>query len=155
MKEIVDLRDLSFNSAMELTIDQNVEWLGEILNEFNDECVDLECLDSEFYLKLTGSITRKKDSRFDEVLLFDAILAMQFGTTCVSTGKPIVDTINSSLKAIYIDRVHAKKYELEDEITLIFDNEERELYFYEKFKASLKEVVREHLFLEKNPYPRA
>lgn len=154
MKEVINIRAMSPGSVEEFSLDAETDWVAEILTEFNEDCIDISLIDDNFYLKISGKIQKKDDSHYSNVLLFDAEIQMKFATTCVLTGKPMVDYYNGTLSTIYIDSKMAQKYEIEDEISLLFGTEERELYLYKKGNASLKEVVREHLFLEKNPYPK-
>jgi len=45
------------------------------------------------------------------------------------------------------------QHELEDEISLFYDEEEWDLYFYEKNQVDLYPIIHEYIFLNKNPYP--
>ncbi len=80
-------------------------------------------------------------------------MSVTYSDICSRSGNIIDQNLNISLKSIFLDKSMKNQHELEDEISLFYDEEEWDLYFYEKNQVDLYPIIHEYIFLNKNPYP--
>ena len=57
------------------------------------------------------------------------------------------------MNAVFIDSHFEEDDGLGDEITLFYDESERDLYYFEKNLIDFLPVIHEYIFLNRNPYP--
>lgn len=158
MKEVKSnflVKSLSKNMAQELMLDSDVSWFGAILDELQEEIEDGEVGTSEESpgIWFKGKLIRRSNGKFGEVLFLEGELSARFLTNCVKSGRLMMDEFEAPVKAVFVDEEMITRYALEDEVTIELEGEEFELYSYKDDVASLGEVLHEHVFLNKNPWP--
>lgn len=158
MKEVKSnflVKSLSKNMAQELMLDSDVSWFGAILDELQEEIEDGEVGASSDApgIWFKGKLIRRSNGKFGEVLFLEGELSARFLTNCVKSGRLMMDEFEAPVKAVFVDEEMITRYALEDEVTIELEGEEFELYSYKDDVASLGEVLHEHVFLNKNPWP--
>jgi hypothetical protein len=136
-------------------LDKNQDWLKELLFELNADAPGMpaEIAFGQTTLNLELKLSRKSNAEFNEYILLDVKLDALFFTQCVKTLTLMKDDLSFEFKACFIDISFEKQDEYEDLTEFYIDNEMRDLYYYEKRLINLCEVIREQIFLNKNPYP--
>lgn len=140
---------------VEFELDKNQDWVKELLFELNADAPGMpaEVAFGQTALNLSLKISRRNNAEFNEYILLDAKIEALFFTQCVKSLTLMKDDLNFELKACFIDTSFEKQDEYEDLTEFYIDNEMRDLYYYEKRVIDLSEVIREQIFLNKNPYP--
>ncbi len=158
MKEVKDkflVKSLSKNMAQELLLDTEVSWFGAILDELQEDVDDGEVgtsLDAPG-LWFKGKLIRRSNGKFGEVLFLTGELSARFYTNCVKSGRLMIDEFDAEVKAVFVDVEMITRYSLDDEVSIELEGDEFELYSYQDDVANLGEVLHEHVFLNKNPWP--
>ncbi|MBI2522222.1 MAG: hypothetical protein HYV97_17515 [Bdellovibrio sp.] len=154
-KGLVSLATLKLNTPELFSFDQTTEWMESILTELNAPLEEGDVLFSEEapQIHLKCEITKKQNVKYGDIVVVKGDFSAKFITTCIQSGSPMMDRIDVAIRACYIDDVIKKKYELEDEVNIIVDDEEFDLFVYHNGKFDLYEVIREYAFINKNPYP--
>ncbi len=131
------------------------DWMEELLHELSEGVSDPRAAfrKDPGELRFTGEIRRKKDAIYDDHVVLRGELYARFRATCVQSGELIWDEIRVPLRAVFLSQEIIKKYYYEDEITIEVEGEAFELYGYEGQLVELPPVIKEQLFLNKNPYP--
>lgn len=156
MKRIIPLGNLRLNTPEDFTVDHQIEWAQEFLDELQDGFTEFEkrCLPEKPAVDIKGSLLKEKDSRYGYTVILTGDLSLTFGTYCVSTGQQMVDHLDVPLNVVFVQANYISRYHLEEETTLFIGGEERELYSYENNSIDLAEVIHEYIYLNKNPYPQ-
>jgi|GEM_PF-3343772 len=149
------LAKLKYNAPELLVFDQNTEWMAKILSELNEPLEEGDVLYSKEtpFIRFKGEVVKKKNPQYGDIVLVMGDLDAAFVTTCIQTGKPMIDTIDVDVRACYISNDSKKRYGHDDEIDIVVDDQEFDLFFYNDEKLDIYEVLREYVFLNKNPYP--
>lgn len=156
MKSDVFLRPIGIGQTVVIDVDQSSVWMNEILNELHEDVkADLKDCDlSKTYIRFKGDLQKKSSAKFlDHAFLLGEIEA-RFYTYCITTGELMLDDIFAEVQAVFLEDELKKELELEDEITIYFDEYEFDLYYLSGLNVPLKPAIHEYVFLNKNPYPK-
>ncbi|MEK6624894.1 MAG: hypothetical protein AABY86_08000 [Bdellovibrionota bacterium] len=154
-KGLFALAKLKLNTPELFSFDQSLEWMESILTELNAPLEEGDVLFTEEapQIHFKSETTKKQNVKYGDIVVIKGDFSAKFITTCIQSGSPMMDRIDVVVRACYIDEVIKKKYELEDEMNIIVDDEEFDLFLYHNGKFDLYEVIREYAFINKNPYP--
>jgi len=135
-------------------LNNEVEWVRELLDKIENDIEDNDDYAGEpGNLSLTLRIKRKTGSGFGEHLIVRGDIETQYSTPCVKCLEPSNQEVQASFAACFLHSHFEKSEELEESTHIFVDNEEMEVYFQDKGKADLKELVNEQLFMEIEPLP--
>lgn len=101
-------------------------------------------------LTFSGSLTLTQHSFFNENLIVEGELSIQFYDQCTRTGDIFLNSMNIMIDAIFI-KDHPDYRELTE---LEVQGKCYELYFFKKNKVDLCPLLREFLYMNKDPYPK-
>lgn len=147
---IIKTHKLPKDSASVFQFNHNEAWVSRLLAELNE---DLEPHEIHNIFELELKIWKRFKTQFQEYLVADFKLNLEFTTRCVNSLMPMQDSLSLEINAVYLESHLQNSDELSDSSDLFIDGELRELYFYEKKQISVYEIIHEHIFLNKNPYP--
>lgn len=158
MKEVKSkflVKSLSKNMAQEMVLDSEVSWFSAILDELQEdvEVGDVGASSDSPGIWFKGNLIRRSNGKFGEVLFLEGELSARFFTNCVKSGRLMMDEFDAPVKAVFVDVEMIERYSLADETEIELEGEEYELYSYKDDVANLGEVLHEHVFLNKNPWP--
>ena len=153
MSPEVSLKALPIDRSQDIALDENCDWLKEILDELNEESGEANLQSYETFLKLELSMKRKSHSEFGDYLILEGSVDLKYATSCVVTGDTIVESQDTEIFAAVLDKPVIKDQNLEEETEIYINDAEYDLYDYE-FKVDLKSIIREYVFLNKNYYPK-
>ena len=145
---------------IEIHLSESDPLVGELLDELNEGLTlkDLEYSPEEGLkpeIHFAGELTKHFSSKYREYAVLEGNLFSRFLTLCVGTGTVIFDEVESPVKAIFIEPEFEEAFGYEEETSVFLENgEEYELYYLIKDHVEIQPVLRETVFLNKNPYPR-
>jgi len=140
--------------SVEIYLDGETPWLGQILTDLNDDISDSDYDgDGETSIVFKGELIRKWNERFNDYVFLTGEVKVSFYTLEINSGEVILDHIDVPVKACWIQEELKEKYGYEDETEIWFDEDEYDLYFYTRNNVELQPVLNEYVFLNKNPYP--
>ena len=151
----INLIKLAANSKIEFELDQETEWVGNILKEMNENATDKspEEIFLQTSLLITGDIEKKTKNDMGEYLLVKGLIQADYMTECVRTLKPMKMEMDVPFKIVFIDEALAES-ELFKEIDETFvDNDVYEIYFYQKRMVNFQDMIHEQIFLHYEQYP--
>jgi uncharacterized metal-binding protein YceD (DUF177 family) len=151
----INLIKLAANTAFDFEIDQNTDWVLEILKEMNENATEKT---PEAYLKETnlvifGDIEKKNKQDMNEILLVKGHIEADYVTECVRTLKPMKIQLNVPFKICFVDESLATTELFKDIDETWVDNDTYEIYFYTKRTVDFQEMIHEQIFLNYNQYP--
>lgn len=151
----INVSKMPLNRAEEIEYTKEDDWVRELLLELNENAKEQS---PEYYLEQTilninVKITKKYTPEMGEYLLLTGRLYAEYYTSCVRTLREMTGHMDVQIKAAIIDKSFADTPEFEELTEIFIDQDIYELYYYEKRKADLKELIHEQLFLHLEPYP--
>ena len=151
LDQIIRVNKINLDEIKSIQGDQSVDWLSKILDELMEDLQGQESTKS--LISLNGELEVREDSIYRKVLLLEGTVNVTYSDICSKSGDIIDQSLNIALKSIFLEKSMNNQHELEDEISLFYDEEEWDLYFYEKNQVDLYPIIHEYIFLNKNPYP--
>ncbi|MBT7610897.1 MAG: hypothetical protein HN576_14135 [Bacteriovoracaceae bacterium] len=155
MKNEFNITQLKKSTQEELSLDENTPWLKSLLEEFCNGLTpdDYEQGEELPSISFQGIVKLCDDSKFHDYVVFEGSFVMNFYTLCIKTGTVILDSLNASVEAAFINSSLKDKLELKEEVDIFITDKEYELYFHEKGKFDIRPVLVEYAHVNKNPYP--
>jgi uncharacterized protein len=155
LKETERLQNLPYESYGEYLLDDsNTPWLAEILTELCDyDPEDQEFITQPTTLKANFQIKRDINQRYKDYLLIHAEIEASYYTQCSRCLMPALEHIDFKFQIGFIHEKFENLEELFEQDTCILENDEYELYFYNKHNIPFKECVREQIMMNLIPYP--
>lgn len=132
---------------------KNSEWVGEILKEIENDFFDEELPKGEGKIQTNLEVKRLVNNIYGEHLIVRGEAKGQYYAACVRCLDPSFQEFECDFRVAFINSRYEKEPEYE-EITHIFaDGEDVELYFHEKGKANVKEMLHEQVYMHLEPLP--
>jgi hypothetical protein len=139
---------------LEVYLDGETPWLGEILEELNEDLTSSDYEgEGEASIVFKGNLIRKWSDRFQDYIILTGNIKATFYALEINSGEVILDHIDVPVKACWILEELREKFGYEEETEIWFDEDEYDLYYYDRNNVELKPVLNEYVFLNKNPYP--
>ena len=131
---------------------KETDWVNKILTSITAEYEPEEIIDEN--LKVSLTLKRDSDSTFGEYLVVDGKVEGNYMATCVKCLDDSKQDFSSDFQGAYVHSRYEKDpvYEEVDEIYI--DERVCDLYFHDRGKADLSEVLTEAAVLAINPYPK-
>lgn len=151
----LSLIKIPVNITTEFELNKTTDWVGEILNELNENATDKtpEAYFENTMLDIFGEMTKKDKPDMGEFLLLKGHIEATYETECVRTLKPMRMDLDIPFKVCFIDETLAETELFKDMDETWVENEVYELYFYTKRTVDFKEMIHEQIFLHYNQYP--
>jgi uncharacterized metal-binding protein YceD (DUF177 family) len=151
----ISLSRIPSDSPAEYELDKHVDWVEKILRELNENATyrtpEMYLNSSSLDIKL--SIKKKYRASIGEIVLIRANIAANYFTQCVKTLNEMKDQLLVEFKAAVIDANWENTPEYQETTEIFEDNDVHELYFYEKQKVNLYDIVHEQIYLNYDQYP--
>ena len=149
------IAELAKQSIIELSLDENIPWMMNLLGEL---CEGLTIADFEQgeeipFIKFIGNLKKGQNDRYGNFALLEGELQIDFLTLCTKTGTVMIDSIHEDVNAVFIDSSLNEKLELADEVSLFVTDKEYELYYHERGKFNIAPVLSEYAHVGRDPYP--
>jgi hypothetical protein len=152
IKAIVDIRGIKKGQTLEVEVNEKIDWVKELLDELSD---GVDHQDEVVpYLKIFISLDKRFNEKFESFVLINGRIEALHPAICVRSGDSFLDKLDIPVNAIVIDDNLREKWGYDEEITMFFEDEEKDLYTFENSQIQVKEILHEYLFLNKNPYPK-
>ena len=153
-KRVYSLSSLNTDVSEQIDLDTQKEWLKLILDELNEAAGEEEAgMVEQTHLAFSGEIKKSKNAKFGEYVLISGEIRAKFVTQCVVTGSMMFDQIDCEILAANIAKHNQERLGLEEGETVFLEDEERELFFFDRGEVDLEPVLHEFIYLNKNPYP--
>lgn len=146
-----NIAPIGVDQGLELDLDQTTPWLSELLDELEEQA---DGPSPKRQIHFRGSLEKKHKGAFKEYLILTGTVSATYATLCVSSGSPMSEELEVEVHAVFIDQMLEKEMELEEETELFINDDQYDLYYFDKKSVDIKSVISEYLFLNINHYPR-
>jgi uncharacterized metal-binding protein YceD (DUF177 family) len=151
----INLIKIVANTTFEFEIDQNTDWVKDILKEMNENATDKtpDAYLAETNLVIFGEIEKKNKPDMNEFLLAKGHIEADYVTECVRTLKPMKMQLNVPFKICFVDETLATTELFANLDETWIENDTYEIYFYNKRTIDFQEMIHEQIYLNYNQYP--
>jgi uncharacterized metal-binding protein YceD (DUF177 family) len=151
----INLIKMPVNVPIEFELDQDTDWVKEILLEMNENATEKtpEEYMEDTSIYISGVMEKKDKPDLGEYLIVNCTIESDYVTECVRTLKPMTSELDISFKICFIDETLASSEQFVDLDETYVENDIYELYFYNKRTVEFKEMIHEQIFLNYNQYP--
>jgi uncharacterized metal-binding protein YceD (DUF177 family) len=151
----INLIKLPANTPIEFELDQDTDWVKEILMELNENATEKnpEAYLDETSLYISGEVTKKNKPDLNEFLIINGTIEADYVTECVRTLKPMTVQLDVPFKVCFIDESLASSEQFHEIDETYVDNDVYEIYFYNKRTIDFQEMIHEQIFLNYDQYP--
>ncbi len=148
----INTKSLSIGKTYTYQIDENLHWPKSILDEL-EENIDEKTDVSTHTISSTFSVTRKSDQFYKDHLIIKGDFQANFETRCIKCLKPMFHEIEGEFAVCFLGKEMESMPEFKDSTEIYYQEEELELYFYEKGKIDLYELIHEQIFMNVDDFP--
>lgn len=137
--------------------DREMPWMLGLIEEINEQVdeEDRELPGYPSYLEFKGTITKLKNSKYEEMVLIKGELYAQYVTYCINTGAVMNDSLEAEIRIGAIDKENSEKFGFDQEVIDVeINGEELDLYYFNDNELDLRAIFHEYIYLNKNPYPK-
>lgn len=151
----INLIKIAANNPILFELDQDTDWVGEFLNEMNENATSKSPkeLEEETAIFISGTIEKKNKPDMGEFLLVTGTVEANYSTECVRTLKPMTVELDVNFKVAFIDESLATSELFAGLDETYVENDVYEIYFYNNRTVELQEMLHEQIFLNYNQYP--
>ena len=151
----INLIKIVANTTFEFEIDQNTDWVKDILKEMNENATEKtpDAYLAETNLVIFGEIEKKNKPDMNEYLLAKGHIEADYVTECVRTLKPMKMQLNVPFKICFVDETLATTELFANLDETWIENDTYEIYFYNKRTIDFQEMIHEQIYLNYNQYP--
>ena len=151
-KPQISLQELALNTPYRYQLSEQVDWVGELLEELNQEVEGREREQMSSFLSLNLEFTRRNQDNLQDYFTLTGDIDAQYITRCVRTYEVMEEIQRTPINAMLIAEQCQQEMGLQDETAYFIDNREWDLFTYD-FQVNLLEIIHEYIYLNKNPYP--
>jgi uncharacterized metal-binding protein YceD (DUF177 family) len=151
----INLMKLPLNTGLEFELDQETDWVREILRELNENATEKkpEAYLQETSLLIRGTITRKQKPDLQEYVTIKGTIEADYATECIRTLRPMTMQLDVAFKVAFIDEALSETELFKDIDETYIDNEVMDVYFYNNRTIEFQEMLHEQVFLNYEQYP--
>ncbi|EQC50120.1 hypothetical protein M899_2824 [Bacteriovorax sp. BSW11_IV] len=150
---IVNISDFTdVPSEYELNSNDN-QWVREILGEIEGDFFDDELPKGEGLITANLSIKRLVNNIYGEHIVVRAHAHAKYYAACVRCLEAAPQEADAEFQVAFINSRFEKDPEYGEISHILADGEEAELYFHEKGKANIKELLHEQIYMSLDPLP--
>jgi hypothetical protein len=149
----VHINKFSQDFIEEYRVDENCEWVAQIIKELEEENDD-DFEREPAKLTINATLSRKTDKFLNDHLIVKSKVNGHYHLPCGRCLAPIRQEILLDINATFLSDAMEKMPEYQESTTVYADGQEMELYYFRKGIADIKEVYHEQLFSEMAPFPR-
>ncbi len=151
----INLIKIPENVKYAFELDQETDWVKEILLEMNEHATDKspELNFQETTLLITGEIEKKTKVDMGEFLIAKGMIQADYVTECVRTLKPMTIQLDVPFKICFVDEAMSTTELFADLDETYVENDVYELYFYTKRTVNFRDMIHEQIFLHYDQYP--
>ena len=152
-KHQVRLNKLLLNQTHDFTFSEEDDWLATVLEELRGDVGGTSESGLQYSLKVGLTVQKFEDFHYKNVVTIEGEIQASYPALCSQSGTQIQEGLKVPVNAIFIDSHFEEDDGLGDEITLFYNESERDLYYFEKNLIDFLPVIHEYIFLNRNPYP--
>jgi uncharacterized protein len=150
---IIPINKYSHDIIEDYELSKKVPWVQELLTEMEEEN-DEDETPPEAQIKIELQISRKTNTFLGDHLVVRSKINADYSLPCGRCLAPVQQKMDFAFGAAFLHESKEKMPEYAEVTTVFADNEEMELYFFNKGMANIQEVIHEQVFMEVTPFPR-
>ncbi|MEE3079565.1 MAG: DUF177 domain-containing protein [Bdellovibrionota bacterium] len=134
-----------------LTFDQSSPWVSTILSSITAEYEPEEIIEPILNVEIT--LKRDSNNTFGEYLVAHGSVTGQYMASCVKCLDDAKQEFSSEFTGAYVHSRYENDPEYEEVDEIYIDEKVCDLYFHDRGKSNLSELITEATVLAINPYP--
>jgi len=143
----INISKISLDVTTDYLLKEDIPWVSELLDEIEEE-TDRE--DPEYRkgrIEIELSLKRKSEVPFSDHVLIKGRVRTSFQMPCVRCLKLTGQKINEPFTAAFLHKHFEKEPEYEEADDIFTENEAFDLYFHDKGKIDIKEMLHEQIYI--------
>lgn len=149
----VRLSRLVFDETINYELDDNCSWVADLYNELEEETDREEDGYKPGFIKVELTLKRKSEKPFGDMLLVRGHVKSDYTAACVRCLALTPQSVEVDFQCAFVNSRLENDPEYEELDDIFTENEEWDLYFYEKGNADVAEMVHEQLYMSVNQFP--
>ena len=155
LEDTITVSKYALNQEQFYHLNESVPWVKDLLKELEGEAPTLaeggNVTEGKMLVEL--SILRKHDTILLDHLIVSGRVIGTYQAVCVRCLEGIMTPLEIEFNGCFLHSSLEKTPEYEDVTEVYVDQKEMDLYFYEKGKINLKNLVHENIYLVCSPFP--
>lgn len=153
LKDQVVLINKFKDGGEEFILDQeNTPWLDQVIDSITNE-FEPEDQSAEKVISVDLKLKRDSNGTFGEYLFIEGSLKAKYMATCIRCLTDTQQDIESEFIGAYINKRFEDDPEYEEVDEIFIENQQADLFFHDRGKADLMDIVKEATFLAADRYP--
>ncbi|MBT3586340.1 MAG: DUF177 domain-containing protein [Halobacteriovoraceae bacterium] len=146
----IQINDFSHDSEDLFELDGSTGWVADQIRELEniEDAEDEGKTYNPGKMQVTLKIQRKSKKPLGEHLVIRGKLNASYMTPCVRCLELTAMSVEAKFSSCFLHNHLEEAPEFKETASVFADNEEMDLYFYDKGQVDLKEMVHEQLFME-------
>ncbi len=149
----ITLSKYVFDEVVQYELPESCSWVGALYKEL-EENTDLE--DAGYKkgtIEVNMQLKRKSGKPFGDHLLVRGSLKASYTAACIRCLTSTPQEVEAEFQCSFINSRFEKDPEFEELDSIFTENEEFDLYFYDKGNVDIAEMVHEYLFMNIDHFP--
>ncbi len=153
LRPVLNMKEMSPDVIEEYKVSTETMWVNELLAELEEDN-DGEVGPETSKLALDLKITLRSTRYYGDYVTVKANIQSTYYAPCIRCLALTKQELELDVNGLFLHDSYASKPEYQDISSYFIDNEEMELYFQKKGQVELKEFIHEHIFIEKEAFPK-
>ncbi len=142
-----------FDESVSYELDENCDWVSDLYEELEENTDREEAGYKKGFISVNLQLKRKSVKPFGDHLLVKGSLKSAYTGACVRCLCVTPQEVEAEFQCAFINSRFEKDPEFEELDDIFTENEQFDLYFYEKGNIEIAEMVHEYLFLNVDHFP--
>jgi len=142
-----------FDETVQYELNENCSWVSELYKELEENTDTEDTGYKKGKIKVDMQLKRKSGKPFGDHLLVRGSLRAEYTAACIRCLGPTPQQVEADFQCSFINSRFEKDPEFEELDSIFTEDEEFDLYFYDKGNIDLAEMVHEYLFMNIDHLP--
>lgn len=143
------------NRVYDYKLNKDQDWVRELLLELSEKVslmTEKMKLDQGF-LTIELKLQKKYKQDYGQFLLCEGKIHTEFFTECVKTLATMKDHLEVEFRSVFLDQSCEELPEFKDQDEAYFDQNLYDIFYFERNRIPIKDMLHEVIYLNINSYP--
>ena len=151
---LIKVSSFIYDREIDYSLDINTPWINDLLISLeNDQILDKERPTTKGFLNINLTFKRIKDPTLFDCIILKGNLSSLYYCSCIRCLELTHRNIDIDLNCCFISSEFEESELIDDEGKILTENEDLEVFFYQKGVLNLKEYLQEHINMSVDPLP--
>jgi uncharacterized protein len=161
IEETITISKYPINQENFLHLNEHLPWIKELLSELENDALGSasamkegdDASSPESTLEVQLSIIRKSDEALKDHLIICGKIKGQYQTACIRCLEAFTSPVEAEFNTCFLHSALENTPEYEGITEIYLEQKEMDIYYHQKGKIDLKELIHENLYLSRTPFP--